>query len=231
MPFHFVYFFSGFRLIIFHEPWKQNLCIIHFKLLGVLFKIFELEGILTTFIYLLFVLITDSVIKWLLASVPQSETSLSGEFRDFIVLTYYYRKLTIFVCLFRGQVIRLTPKTQNAVSHLKGLIKNFEVIVQRLFRTLQNIFDSASLQKLGTTKTQLFSQKSFIQKQHFGGVLIKRDSGNIQQICRRIFMAKFDFTLRHGCSPANLLHILRTYFPKNTSGGLVLFILEAWWGV
>ena len=30
--------------------------------------------------------------------------------------------------------------------------------------------------------------------------------------------------LRHGCSPVNLLHILRTPFPKSTSEGLLLFI-------
>ena len=31
-----------------------------------------------------------------------------------------------------------------------------------------------------------------------------------------------EIALRHGCSPANLLHIFRTLFPKNTSGGLLL---------
>ena len=51
-------------------------------------------------------------------------------------MSYRYRKLTIFVCIFREQVLRLTPKTQNALNHLKGLIKNFEVIDERLFRTL-----------------------------------------------------------------------------------------------
>ena len=39
-------------------------------------------------------------------------------------------------------------------------------------------------------------------------------------------MPKCDFnkevTLRHGCSPANLLHIFRTLFPRNTSGWLLL---------
>ena len=30
--------------------------------------------------------------------------------------------------------------------------------------------------------------------------------------------------LWHGCSPVNLLHIFRTPFPKNTSGGLLLKI-------
>ena len=31
------------------------------------------------------------------------------------------------------------------------------------------------------------------------------------------------FTLCHGCSPVNLLHIFRTPCPKNTSGGLLLY--------
>ena len=29
-------------------------------------------------------------------------------------------------------------------------------------------------------------------------------------------------TLRHGCSPVNLLHIFKTTFPKDTSGTLLL---------
>ena len=31
-----------------------------------------------------------------------------------------------------------------------------------------------------------------------------------------------EITLQHGCSPVNLLHIFRTPFPKNTSGGMLL---------
>ena len=31
-----------------------------------------------------------------------------------------------------------------------------------------------------------------------------------------------EIALWHGCSPANLLHIFRTYFPRNTSGWLLL---------
>ena len=30
-----------------------------------------------------------------------------------------------------------------------------------------------------------------------------------------------EIALRHGCSPVNLLHVLRTPFPKHTSGGLL----------
>ena len=34
-----------------------------------------------------------------------------------------------------------------------------------------------------------------------------------------------EITLRHGCSPVNLLHIFRTPFYKNASGGLPLMLI------
>ena len=45
--------------------------------------------------------------------------------------------------------------------------------------------------------------------------------------CRSVISIKLqsnliEITLRHGCSPVNLLHIFRTPFPKNTSGWLLL---------
>ena len=36
-----------------------------------------------------------------------------------------------------------------------------------------------------------------------------------------------EITLRHGCSPVNLLHIFRTSFPKNTSGQLLQQITKS----
>ena len=64
------------------------------------------------------------------------------------------------------------------------------------------------------------------------GVLKKRCSENMQQIYRRAPVPKCDFnkvtssvikiTLRHGCSPVNLLHNFRKAFPKDTSGRLLL---------
>ena len=62
------------------------------------------------------------------------------------------------------------------------------------------------------------------QKQLSRGVVSKRCSENMQHIYRRTPMPKCDFnkvaeqlywneiTLRHGCSPVNLLHIFRTLF-------------------
>ena len=67
------------------------------------------------------------------------------------------------------------------------------------------------------------------QKQPSRGVLRKSCFKNIHQIYRRTPMTKCDLlcnfieiTLRHWCSPVNLLYILRTPFPKNTSKGLFL---------
>ena len=80
------------------------------------------------------------------------------------------------------------------------------------------------------TKKTLKSSLNSIQKQPSGGVLRKRCSENIHQIYRRTTMPKCDFnkvaeiTSQHGCSPVNLLHIVRIPFHKNTSGWLLLCI-------
>ena len=41
-------------------------------------------------------------------------------------------------------------------------------------------------------------------------------------ISLKLFCNFSEITLRHGCSLVNLLHIFRTPFPKNISGGLLL---------
>ena len=45
--------------------------------------------------------------------------------------------------------------------------------------------------------------------------------------CRSVISIKllFEITLRHECSPVNLLHIYRKPFPKYTSGRLLLWIV------
>ena len=77
-----------------------------------------------------------------------------------------------------------------------------------------------------------------LQKQPSMGTLINRCSENKQQIYRRTPMPKCDFNkvaeqssfieiaLRHGCSPVNLMHIFRTLFSKNPTGGLLLMLSE-----
>ena len=69
-------------------------------------------------------------------------------------------------------------------------------------------------------------------KQPYRGVLRKRCSEDIQQIYKRTPMPKCDFNkvakdfieiaLRHGCSPVNLLHIVKTPFLNNNYECLLL---------
>ena len=42
--------------------------------------------------------------------------------------------------------------------------------------------------------------------------------------CRSAISIKLQSTLRHGCSPENLLHIFKTTFSKNTTGWLRLLL-------
>ena len=75
------------------------------------------------------------------------------------------------------------------------------------------------------------------KKQPFRGVLGKGVLGKgVQKKCNKFtgehpcrsaisikLQSNFiEMALWHGCSPLNLLHIFRTSFPKNTSGGLSL---------
>ena len=54
-------------------------------------------------------------------------------------------------------------------------------------------------------------QKCFLEK------VFRKNAANSQENTNFI-----EITLWHECSPINLLHILRTPFPKNTSKGLLL---------
>ena len=45
-------------------------------------------------------------------------------------------------------------------------------------------------------------------------------------ISKKLLCNFLEITLRHGCSPVNLLHIFRTPFLKNISGWLLLWIVS-----
>ena len=76
-----------------------------------------------------------------------------------------------------------------------------------------------------------------IQKQPFRGVLKNRCSQICSKFtgehpCRSVISMKLqsnfiEITLRHGCSPINLLHFFRTPFYKNTSRWLLQSISES----
>ena len=65
---------------------------------------------------------------------------------------------------------------------------------------------------------EVFLGKYVLEKcSKFTGENTCRSVISIKLLCKFI-----KITLPHGCSPVNILHIFRTFFPKNTSGGLLL---------
>ena len=65
----------------------------------------------------------------------------------------------------------------------------------------------------------MFFEKGFLTKCiKFTGEHPWRSVISIKLLCNFI-----EIKLCHGCSPVNLQHIFRTPFPKNTSGGLLLY--------
>ena len=67
-----------------------------------------------------------------------------------------------------------------------------------------------------------------LQNQHSISVLRKRCSTSIKQTYRRnpLLCNFIEITLRHGCSPVNLFHIVKAFAMK-TFGGLLL-LLKMW---
>ena len=110
------------------------------------------------------------------------------------------------------------------------------MITASVMKALRSIYNSFILElwyqhRNNTNNTELF------KKQRFRSVLRKRCPENMQQIYRSAPMPKCDFieiskcnfieiTLRHGCCSIHLLHIFRTLFYKNTSGGPLLLFLK-----
>ena len=76
----------------------------------------------------------------------------------------------------------------------------------------------------------------FLQKQPLRGVLRKGVLKTCSKFtgehpCRSVISIKllcnfFNITLRHGCSPVNLLCVFRVPFSKKASGGLFLFLFD-----
>ena len=99
------------------------------------------------------------------------------------------------------------------------------------FKLLLLKINSDFVTKFSSHKQYLFS---LLQKQLFRGALSKRYSKICSKFtrehpCRSVISIKLlcnfiETTLRHGCSPENLLHIFRTPFTKNTSGWLLLLL-------
>ena len=69
---------------------------------------------------------------------------------------------------------------------------------------------------------ELFLRKGVLKRcSKFTGEHLCQSVISIKMLCNFI-----EITLRHGCSPINLLHIFRTPFFRNTNGWLLLYFVK-----
>ena len=78
-------------------------------------------------------------------------------------------------------------------------------------------------------ETQLATLTNIVDGKQVGIKDAMKNISSFRSSPSEVFLRKaqsnfIEIALRHGCSPVNLLHILRTPFPKSTSEGLLLFI-------
>ena len=122
-----------------------------------------------------------------------------------------------------------TFKNNASCIHTFSLTDNFQNSRKkgkRRKKTLEAIFQRCSIRKVFLKLSQNSQENTCAkQKQHFRGVLEKRCSENMQQICRGVSTPKCDFNkvAKRRCFPFFFFWLLRDFwehlFLKNTSGG------------
>ena len=115
-----------------------------------------------------------------------------------------------------------TVKVDLKLCNLKPCHANLIVVLYNILKTHKERRSFWTTGSCRSSSPEVFLGKSVLKIcSKFTGGYPCRGVISIQLLCN--FM---EITLRHGCSPVNLLHIFRTTFPKNTSGGLLLKLLE-----
>ena len=91
--------------------------------------------------------------------------------------------------------------------------KLFHPLSLHSFKIYCKVMDNTSQAIIRSIHPKVFSRK---------GVLKICSKFTDLWICKFMLCNFTEITLRHGCSPVNLLYIFRTSFPKNLSGRLLL---------
>ena len=109
----------------------------------------------------------------------------------------------------------------------RRIMHSFEYVFPSFPHTGLAIRGHGMLHSNETSIVRSSHSKMFLRK----GVLKIYSKLTGEHPCRSAISIKLqsnfiESTLRHGCSPVNLLHIFRTPFPKNTPGRLFLIIAE-----
>ena len=152
-------------------------------------------------------------------------------------LLFFFLMLVFFtICLFRfycllvvtqyGQDLSSQVQQRDLTASLSKE-KTMDMVIITIFLLIVNNFISQR-NTYNTSSKRLKSSRSSHPEVFLGkGVrkICRKFTG--EHPCRsaisiRLLCSFIEIALRHGCSPANLLHILRTPFLKNTSEQLLL---------
>ena len=130
-------------------------------------------------------------------------------------------------------LINIFKTTKKLLQVILGSKNSFTFVVILIIRKFLLLHTGIRLLPARNQFSKDLIQKTILfQKQPTRPVLREMYSENMQQIYRRTPMSNCNFNkvAKHlywnrpsnGCSPVNLLHIFRTFFPKNSSGQLLL---------
>ena len=110
------------------------------------------------------------------------------------------------------------PTESKQKSSLKTFV-NRNVFIITLLVTVVFFLVRQNTHSVRSSRPEVFLRKGVLEIwSKFRGQHPCRIGSSVKLLCNFI-----ETTLRHGCSPVNLLHIFRKPFSKNTSEGLLLF--------
>ena len=113
---------------------------------------------------------------------------------------------------FNNKIIEIITTTILCIQSHKVKQRQKKIHIQALFidLTIRNYCTYSNR----SSRSEVFSNK-------FTGEHPRRIVISIKLLCNFI-----EITLRHGCSPVNLLYTVKTYFPNKTYGSLLLFEID-----
>ena len=128
-------------------------------------------------------------------------------------------------------ILNSEPNTTECCMIFQSLSQDHHPRLIQVFswKALWNYFLTVNLLLSFFLKPSFFSKSSllyFSVTNGFGQLCVEQIEAALQRCSQeKVFCFACNFieiTRRHGCSPVNVLDILKAPFPKNTSGGLLL---------
>ena len=143
-------------------------------------------------------------------------------------LGYLFRLLWENIIIVRNLLVRLLvqslwPRSKPLYVKLKILAYTNPPAKRKRLTIGQKIGKNEGISKAHTIKCKGMLQKQMVFLENSVLKICSKFAG--ESPCRNVISIKLFY---NGCSPVNLLHILRTPFCNNTSGGLLLTFKMTW---